>query len=191
MTDGTDFADLGDAASTRERVDRAMLPPQVREPEEEKPYVPLKRLDVAGLLKKPAPPHEWIVSGLIPAREVTAFSGDGGGGKTMIALQLAHARACQWPWLGREITPGRSLYYGAEDDRDELHWRLEQINRQIIAGPLEPGVFTLITVAGENAELAVADREFGVRTTRRFEDLEENLRDLEADLLVLEQIPII
>lgn len=155
-------------------------------PATECPYVPLVQHDAADLLSRPAPPRAWIVPGLIPAREVTLLSGDGGGGKTTLALQLGHARACGWTWLDREVTSGHSLYYGAEDDRDELHWRLEQIAAPVLAGPLDPGALTLITVAGEDAELAIADRETGVRPTARLLDLEQRVRDLEVTLLILD-----
>src|SRR5262249_33476137 len=76
---------------------------------------------------KPVPARESIVDGWIPANTVTLLGGDGGTGKTIIGLQLAAARALARDWLGRLPRPGRTLVLSAEDDRDELHRRLDAI----------------------------------------------------------------
>ena len=39
------------------------------------------------------PPREWLVDALVPMKTVTLFSGDGGTGKSLLALQLAVAVA--------------------------------------------------------------------------------------------------
>ena len=46
---------------------------------------------------------------MIPDRTVTILSGDGGGGKTTLKLQLATAIAGARPWLGYDPDPGRCL----------------------------------------------------------------------------------
>ncbi len=153
---------------------------------DEPPYVPLVLYDVAVLLEQPAPPRQWCVPGLIPKRDVTLFAADGGFGKTTLALQLGDARARNWTWMGREIEHGRTVFYGAEDDRDELHYRLEQIARQICAGDHIEDRFKIITVADSDAELVVPDKAMGVRTTARFGDLEGRVADLGAGLLILD-----
>ena len=64
---------------------------------------------------RPIPPRAWLVPDLIPHRTVTLFSGDGGTGKSLLALQLAVAAATGGWWIGREVTPGSVLYLSAED----------------------------------------------------------------------------
>src|SRR5688572_11481952 len=115
------------------------------------PYRPLVLYDVAEMLEKPAPERAWLVPGLIPAHDVTLFGGDGAAGKTTLGLQLGDACARGWTWLDRKVTQGHALYYGAEDDRDDLHWRLQQITGQVLAGGYTEGAFTLITVADDDA----------------------------------------
>jgi RecA-family ATPase len=75
----------------------------------------------------PVPSRIWAVDGLIPHKVVTLFSGDGGTGKSTLALQLACSTALGRQWLGRDTNKGRVVYLSAEDDRDELHIRLSAI----------------------------------------------------------------
>ncbi|ULR43650.1 AAA family ATPase [Rhizobium sp. K102] len=76
------------------------------------------------------PAREFLDSGsFFPMRSVTGLSGDGGVGKTLLALQLAVATAsADLQWLGFDILRhGRVLFLSAEDDRDEVHIRLAGI----------------------------------------------------------------
>ncbi|WP_417625175.1 AAA family ATPase [Paremcibacter congregatus] len=73
-------------------------------------------------------PRQWIVHGLIPDKAVTLFSGNGGIGKSTVMFQLAAAVASGRKWLGRDVMLRRAAYLSAEDDRDELHRRLDVIN---------------------------------------------------------------
>src|SRR5664279_4751767 len=72
---------------------------------------------------KPVPERQWFVDGWIPDRTVTNLSGDGGSGKTEIILQLIAASSLGLPWFGKDVSVGPCLYYGAEDEADELHRR--------------------------------------------------------------------
>lgn len=73
-------------------------------------------------------PRQWIVHGLVPDKAVTLFSGNGGIGKSTVMFQLAAAVASGRKWLGRDVMLRRAAYLSAEDDRDELHRRLDVIN---------------------------------------------------------------
>ena len=77
--------------------------------------------DLAG---KPVPERPWLVPDWIPSRQVTLLSGNGGIGKSLIAMQLQIAADAMRLWLGLPINPCRSLGLYAEDDKDELHRRL-------------------------------------------------------------------
>src|SRR5258708_19438459 len=68
-----------------------------------------------------APELEWAATGLIPQRNVTLLSGDGGGGKTLTTLQLQVAAACRKPWLGVDVQPMRSFGLSYYDAETELH----------------------------------------------------------------------
>jgi RecA-family ATPase len=68
----------------------------------------------------PVPPREWIVPDYIPDRTVSLLGGDGATGKSLLALQLAIARALGREWIGLLPEPGRTLVLSAEDDADEM-----------------------------------------------------------------------
>ena len=78
---------------------------------------------------KPVPPREWLVQGLVPQKTVTLFSGDGGTGKSLLALQLAVAVVAGTGWVGNATPTGHVIFLSAEDDADELHRRLDDILR--------------------------------------------------------------
>jgi RecA-family ATPase len=69
----------------------------------------------------------WVVDGMIPANNVTDLAGDGGTGKSLLALQLAVAVSAGKSWLGRDVEQGCVLYMSCEDGIDEIRRRLEPI----------------------------------------------------------------
>jgi RecA-family ATPase len=86
----------------------------------------------AALAGQPIPPRLWVVPDLVPDRTVTILGGDGGTGKSLIALQLAAAVATNSPWLGIDLAGGEAsnrsaLFISAEDDADELHRRIADV----------------------------------------------------------------
>tara|TARA_E500000305_G_C4029093_1_gene243668 strand:+ start:2329 stop:3543 length:1215 start_codon:yes stop_codon:yes gene_type:complete len=103
--------------------------------------------------------RKWIVHGFIPDRQVTLLYGDGGTGKSLIALQLTVSvalrskRALQ-SWLGRPVIEGSALYIGAEDEQDEMHRRLADMvaHEQCTWADLER--LRICSLAGEDALLA-------------------------------------
>src|SRR5690606_1948630 len=56
---------------------------------------------------KEVPPRNWLVPGTIPSGTVTLLTGDGGTGKSLLALQLATACALGKRWLGKTVAGGR------------------------------------------------------------------------------------
>lgn len=92
-----------------------------------KPPPTLAIVDAAELLTVPAPPRKWLITDVIPADDVTLFSGDGAAGKTTISLQLAAAVALGHDWIGLPVASGNVLFFSAEDSISELHFRLGTI----------------------------------------------------------------
>jgi RecA-family ATPase len=129
----------------------------------------------AGL---PVPPRDWHVPDLIPGRTVTMLGGDGGTGKSLLALQLMCSTVSNRPWLGHVVKQGCALYLSAEDDDDELHRRLDAILRAERASFTDLGGLAVRSLAGEVALLAVPDPKTGVlQPTRLFEELDEQVGD--------------
>ena len=107
--------------------------------------------DLDGL---PVPEREWLVPDLIPARNVTLLYGDGGTGKSLLALQLAVAVALGRPWMGRPVQGGRAIFPSAEDEEAELHRRLVDIAGHEGVSLSDMRKLTIRSLAGEDAMLA-------------------------------------
>src|ERR1051325_8200230 len=69
----------------------------------------------------------WLVQDWVPCGQVTLLTGDGGVGKSLLAMQLMAALATGSSWLGFRTTPCRTFGVFAEDDENELHRRLDAI----------------------------------------------------------------
>ncbi|WP_188311936.1 bifunctional DNA primase/polymerase [Salinarimonas soli] len=88
---------------------------------------PLPFTRPALLAYRNPPPREWLVEGLIPRKKTTLLMGDGGVGKSLLALQLATAVDLGKTFLGRPARRGKVLALFSEDDTDELHRRQQDV----------------------------------------------------------------
>ena len=132
-------------------------------------------------------PREWLVHGLIPQKTVTLFSGDGGTGKSLLALQLAVAVAAGRGWIGKAASEGSVIYMSAEDDDDELHRRLDDILRADGRTYDDLKGLTLRSLAGEDALLAV-DSQVALMQTELFKELDARAADEAPTLLVIDTL---
>ena len=125
----------------------------------------------AELEGRPVPARQWLVHGLVPMKTVTLFGGDGGTGKSLLALQLAVSAATGRAWLNMAVPKGRALFLSAEDDDDELHMRLADISRAMRLRLADLDGLTLRSLAGEDALLAVETR-ISLMQTALFDEIE-------------------
>lgn len=88
---------------------------------------PLDWLSPAMWQGQPVPERRWFVADLIPEGNVTMLAGDGGIGKSLLALQLLAASALGKPWIGRGARPCKAMGLFCEDDETELRIRLDPI----------------------------------------------------------------
>ncbi|MEM6355212.1 MAG: AAA family ATPase [Pseudomonadota bacterium] len=179
-----DVADWLDAGGTKTRL-YELAETALRAP----PDPPKASLFTAAsaLAGRPVPPRQWLVHGLIPDKTVTMLSGDGGTGKSLLALQLAVAAATGRHWIGREPASGTALFLSAEDDEEELHRRLDDIVTAEDLSFEQLDRLQLQSLAGEDALLAGLDNKSkALCTTPLFDTLEERMADLKPRLLVLD-----
>ena len=142
----------------------------------------------AGVLdSRPVPPRRWLVDGLVPHKTVTLFSGDGGTGKSLLALQLAVSVAASAPWLGRSVGSGSVIYMSAEDDDEELHRRLDDILRSQRLGYADVTPLTLRSLAGEDALLAI-DSQLSLMETELFKELDARADEDAPALIVIDTL---
>jgi RecA-family ATPase len=135
------------------------------------------------------PSRDWHVQGLIPAREITLLSGDGGTGKSLLALQLAVGSAAGTDWVGTFPSQGPVLFVSAEDDLDELHRRLANVVR---AQGLELATLDnleILPLAGRDAVLAAPQRRDGpLSETPLFKAIRAEIEERRPNLLVLDTL---
>jgi len=111
----------------------------------------------SNLAGKPVPARKWMVDDLVPSGTVTLLGGDGGTGKSLLALQLAYAVALDTQWMGRDVAAGGAMFISAEDDEAELHRRLADLVRATDGALVDLDSLTLRSLAGEDALLATLE----------------------------------
>ncbi|MGO3928150.1 AAA family ATPase [Rhodopseudomonas pseudopalustris] len=92
---------------------------------------PLVSIDPTTWAGRTPPPREWVVDGWVPKGEVTLLYGDGGVGKSLLAMQFATCAAIGQPWLGQITRPSRVMGFFCEDSEDELFRRQTDINKAL------------------------------------------------------------
>lgn len=150
----------------------------------------LRTISAAKLAGVSVPPRAWHVPDLIPAGNVTLLSGDGGTGKSQVALQLAAAGAMGEAWLGLNASAGPALFLSAEDDLDELHRRLACIMDSYDRPFEDVENLHLASLAGEDALLAApeAGRSNILKPTALFGRLDRTIAEIKPSLVVLDTL---
>lgn len=168
-------------------------PPEAPTPQAppEKPAAPrLAPFLAASLAGLDVPERFFLVEGLVPCRDVTLLSGDGGSGKSLLTLQLAVAMQNRqnMTWLGLPVSGGPVLLYTAEEERDELHRRLVTVAKHADIEIEELTELHLVSLAGEDATLAWAGPNQQLAPTQRFKALETTIAEIEPALIVVDTI---
>lgn len=188
-----DVIDWAAAGGTREKLDALieMATPWAATPEdsgEKPPGLPI--LNLASLAGKPVPVRLWHVPDIIPANQVTLISGNGGDGKSLLALQLGVATATATDWIGRVPELGGVLYASAEDDPDEIHRRVADIvsgrDKMSFAAL---GDFNLADLSSIDAVFAAPIGRQGVlATTELFQQIKAKVAELRPALLIVDAL---
>jgi RecA-family ATPase len=149
--------------------------------------VAIEIIDPSTLQGRPVPPREWHVADLIPHKTVTLKSGDGGVGKSLLAMQLCVSTALDKPWIGRDVARGRAMYLSAEDDMDEVHRRLFDICAGEGVRLADLGRLRIAPLAGLDAVLAAPQGKTNViAATPLWKALEARCEEFLPRLLVLD-----
>lgn len=135
------------------------------------------------------PKREWLVPGMIPLGTVTLLYGDGGTGKSLIALQLAVSTVIGRMWLNKQTLTGPVIYFSAEDDRDELHRRVSDICKMAFARTSDMAMLHIADMAGKDALLASVGRKTGsMSATMVLEKMNEHATTIRPKLIVLDTL---
>lgn len=121
----------------------------------------LPTISASAFFGKVVAPRAWHVADMVPARTVTLLGGDGGTGKSLVALQLAVSTVAGWDWFGSAVRQGACLFLTAEDEIDEVHRRLASIVTGRGMGLDKLPALALSSLAGRDALLALPDGRTG------------------------------
>jgi RecA-family ATPase len=124
------------------------------------------------------PERRWIVRNRIPAKNVTLFSGEGGVGKTLLTMQLAVATVLGRDWIGEMPEPGPVMFITAEDDEDEMHFRMSKIVQHYGTSFRALSDLHLMSLAGKDAVMAAVDNKGIVRPTTLWQQLAATAREI-------------
>ena len=146
-------------------------------------------LEPASLLAAgPCPEREFLDrANLMPRRNVVLLGGDGGTGKSLLAMQLALACSTAAKWIGIGVDSGPVIYLSAEEDRTELQIRLREICHAEGLDLAEAHTLDLLYMAGEDAVLGY-EKQGRLEVTTLFKRLERALEERTPELLVLDNL---
>ena len=111
------------------------------------------------------------------------LGGDGGIGKSTLAIQIGVAGATSTTCFGLDVAPVNTFVLSAEDDRDEMHYRLEQIvnglpgDREEHRRALDGKLWLLDATNELDPMLAIYDSRDGIKVTLTFERIEAFIRE--------------
>jgi RecA-family ATPase len=148
----------------------------------------LKAVNPADWQGKPVPKRVFVVDPLIPDVNVALLYGDGGLGKSLLALQLAVARAIEQSFLGLPTKPGRTLVFSAEDDLNELHRRLSAIcvHYGVQIGQL--GEMRLIDLVGRDAVIGELARSGRIVATELYQYMIGEMAQFNPGLVIIDAL---
>jgi RecA-family ATPase len=148
---------------------------------------PLALITPAQWRDIPIPPMRWLATNRIPAGDVTILSGDGGGGKTTAALQLAVSVSYDLQdWLGTTCETGPVIFFSGEEPEDEMRRRLDRVARKrgLEADDIENLHFCfpepdqcILGAGAPNAPIAA---------TALFESLRQAAKDIRPSLIIVD-----
>jgi RecA-family ATPase len=147
-------------------------------------------VDPCALQGEPVPERRWLVPHLIPRGAVTMLSGDGGVGKSLLAMQLMTAGAIGGKWIGIDVPRFKSLGYFCEDDRPELHRRQAAINHHMNCdfADLE-AMRWWPRVGGDNVLVQYAKDSHAPPSLKQgFKDMQNIVRTLGIELIVIDTV---
>jgi RecA-family ATPase len=134
---------------------------------------PLRFVDFSSWnVAEGAPEQEWGLEDKFAMQTVGLFSGEGGAGKSLLAMQLALAHPITNVFLGSGARSGAFLYLSAEDDRKEMQRRQTAILRSMDADfSALKGKMHLLDFVGEDSILGAPDNTGLIKPTKLFERL--------------------
>lgn len=135
--------------------------------------------------KAPPPPREWIWQDIIPAGRVSSFYGEGGLGKTTIALQIAVHAAAGRQLYGAVMRPTGVLGIFCEDEQEELEKRARAAASSSGIDLAELSALHVLSRDGHDNLLCTYNREH-IEFTDFYRQLDATIGRLRPGLVILD-----
>lgn len=147
-------------------------------------------IDIGDWDGQPIPARQWIVDDMIPYHVVTMLTGDGGLGKSTLALQLAVSSVAEKPWLGRTVKSVNVLVVACEDDADELHRRCYSVldSLGLSFGDLAGHLRIISAVGYDNVLVEYEDFNSRGKRTKFCEFVQQEAQKFGAQLIILDSL---
>lgn len=153
------------------------------------PAMPLPTVCPTAWRDVPVPPMRWLAARRIPAADVTILSGDGGGGKTTVALQLAvSVERGLGDWLGTTCEIGPVLFFSGEEPEEEMRRRLERVARKRDLEPADIENLHFHFADPERCLLGISRPNGPMAPTPLFESLCTRAVEIRPALIVVDSI---
>jgi RecA-family ATPase len=150
--------------------------------------LPFETFDASQWEGVPIDTRRWIAHNRIPVGEPGIMSGDGGTGKTKLALQLAAAiPAGLRDWVGGVVdAEGQVIVFSAEEKLKEMHRRTSDVieHRGLSFRDLAGGLHFICDT--ENPVLGAVDRNGVVQPTMSLWRLEKTVAAIRPALVIIE-----
>ncbi len=150
--------------------------------------LPFETFDASQWEGVPIEPRRWIAHDRIPVGEPGIMSGDGGTGKTKLALQLAAAiPAGLRDWIGGVVdAEGQVIVFSAEEKLKEMHRRMSDVieHRGLSFADLKGGLHFICD--RDDAVLGALDRNAIVQPTLSLLRLERTVAAIRPALVIIE-----
>jgi RecA-family ATPase len=130
-----------------------------------------------------------VVEGWMPEGEVTLLAGHGGGGKSIIALQLAVCVALGRDIFGLSVQRRKVLFWSLEDPAARLWYRIDRACRSMSAALSDlDGSLFVADGSGADGELARSAfrGERAMSTTPAYAELVGQLHETGADVFIVD-----
>jgi RecA-family ATPase len=131
----------------------------------------------------------WLATYRIPANDVTILSGDGGNGKTTVALQLGVSVACDLgDWLGTTTTSGSVVFFSAEEPQGEMRRRLVGIAHKRGINPDDIEHLHFHFAEPDKALLGISTHGVTIAPTATFHALSRSVMEIRPALLIVDSV---
>jgi RecA-family ATPase len=150
--------------------------------------LPFETFDASQWEGVPIEPRRWIAHNRIPVGEPGIMSGDGGTGKTKLALQLGASVSAELPdWVGGLVeTHGPVIVCSAEEKLKEMHRRtLDVVEHRGLSFKDLRGRLHFIC-DHDNTVLGAPDRNGVVQPTMSLLRLEKTVASIRPALVIVE-----